>query len=74
MEIEGKRIRRTRLIQTDNLVVAVEVDMVYPVDDPDEPCFESEVVAFLKEVKTRAENQDLAWLKARGKIYSLVAI
>lgn len=73
MKIEGRRIRRTRYIQTDNLVVAVEVDMVYPVDDPDEPCYESEVVAFLKEVKNRAEQADYDWLKTRGKVYSLVA-
>jgi hypothetical protein len=38
MRIPGERIKRTRLIQTEKYVVAVEVEMVIPVDDPSEPC------------------------------------
>ena len=34
MRILGQRIKRTRLIQTDKYVVAVEVEMVVPTDDP----------------------------------------
>ena len=44
MRIPGPRIKRTRLIQTDKYVVAVEVEMVVPADDPSEPCYESETV------------------------------
>ena len=51
MRIPGERIKRTRLIQTDKYVVAVEVEMVIPVDDPSEPCYESETVQFLREVR-----------------------
>lgn len=69
MRIEGDRITRTRLIQTDRYVVAVEVEMVTPVDDPSEPCYEAETVQFLREVKERAESGDLAWLKQHGKVY-----
>ena len=72
MRIAGDRIKRTRLIQTDRLVVAVEVEMVIPVDDPSEPCYESETVKLLKEVKERAENQDVDWLKRHGKVYVAV--
>ncbi len=72
MSIPGHRIKRTRLIQAEKYVVAVEVEMVIPVDDPDEPCYEAETVQFLREVKEHAEQGDIAWLKKRGKVYAAV--
>ena len=38
------RVKRTRLIQTDRYVVAVEVELVVPPDDPSEPSYEAETV------------------------------
>ena len=70
MRIPGERIKRTRLIQTDKFVVAVEVEMVVPVDDPSEPCYESETVQLLRDVKDRAEQGDVAWLTKKGKVYA----
>src|SRR5574341_802412 len=55
MRIPGQRIKRTRLIQTEKYVIAVDVEMVIPPDDPSEPCYESETVQLLREVKERAE-------------------
>lgn len=72
MRISGERIKRTRLIQTEQYVVAVEVEMVIPVDDPSEPCYESETVQLLREIKEHAERGDLAWLTQRGKVYAAV--
>jgi len=72
MRIPGKRIPRTRLIQTDEFVVAVNVEMVIPLDDPSEPCYESETVQFLREVKEHAEQGDLEWLKQHGRVYAAV--
>ncbi len=72
MSIPGRRIKRTRLVQAEKYVVAVEVEMVVPVDDPDEPCYEVETVQFLREVKEHAEQGDVAWLKKRGKVYAAV--
>jgi hypothetical protein len=72
MLIEGQRIKRTRLIQTDKYVVAVEIELVVPNDDPSEPCLESETVELLREVKEHAERQDLQWLKEHGKVYSTI--
>jgi hypothetical protein len=72
MQIAGERIKRTRLIQTDKYVVAVEVEMVIPQDDPSEPCYEAETVKFLREVKERAERGELAWLQGHGKVYAAV--
>jgi hypothetical protein len=70
MKIPGKRIKRQRLIQTDRYVVAVEVEMVIPPDDPTEPCYESETIDLLREIKHRAEQGDLAWLQQHGKVYT----
>ncbi len=72
MRIPGERIKRTRLVQTDKYVVAVEVEMVIPVDDPIEPCYEAETVQSLREIKDRAEREDINWLANKGKIYETV--
>ena len=74
MRIPGERIKRTRLIQTDDYVVAVEVEMVIPKDDPTEPCYEAETVQLLREVKERAQQGDVAWLAKRGKVYAAVGV
>jgi hypothetical protein len=72
MRVPGTRVKRTRLIQTDRYVVAVEVEMVIPVDDPSEPCYEAETVQLLREIKEHAERGDVAWLKQHGKVYAAV--
>jgi hypothetical protein len=72
MRISGERIKRTRLIQTDKYVVAVEVEMVIPVDDPSEPCYEAETIQLLREIKEHAELGDVAWLMQKGKVYAAV--
>jgi hypothetical protein len=72
MRIAGERVKRMRLVQTDQYVVAVEVEMVIPPDDPDEPCLEAETVQFLREVRERAEKGDVAWLRQRGKVYASI--
>ena len=46
--------------------------MVVPPDDPTEPCYESETVKFLREVKERAEKNELSWLQQHGKVYAAV--
>ncbi len=72
MRIAGKRIKRTRLIRSENYIVAVEVELVVPQDDPSEPCLESETVQFLRNVKEHADRGDLNWLTQNGKVYAAV--
>ena len=72
MRIAGKRIKRTRLIQSAKYVVAVDVEMVIPPDDPSEPCYESETVQLLREVKEHADRGDVDWLTQHGKVYAAV--
>jgi hypothetical protein len=72
MRIPGKRVKRTRLVHTARYVVAVEVELVVPEDDPSEPCYEAETVQFLRDVADHAERDDLPWLRQRGKVYQAV--
>jgi len=72
MRIPGERIKRTRLIQSDKYVVAVEVEMVIPIDDPGEPCYEAETVQLLREIKEHADRGDVGWLTGKGKVYAAV--
>ena len=69
MRIPGERVKRTRYVQTERYVVAVEVEMVIPADNPSEPCYEAETVKLLKEVRERAERGDEEWLRRHGKVY-----
>jgi hypothetical protein len=70
MRIPGQRIKRTRLIQTAKYVVAVDVEMVIPPDDPSEPCYEPETVNLFREIEQRARQGDVGWLKTVGKVYA----
>jgi hypothetical protein len=67
MLIPGQRIKRTRLIQSEKYVVAVEVELVIPEDDPSEPCYKSETVQLLREIRERADRGDVAWLTQRAR-------
>ncbi|HEV3449299.1 MAG TPA: hypothetical protein VG099_31980 [Gemmataceae bacterium] len=72
MKVKGKRIKRTRLIQEGRYVVAIEVEMVFPPDDPTEPCYEAETVELLREVQAHAKRGDVKWLRKVGKVFELV--
>lgn len=72
MRIKGKRVKKTRFIQRGRYVVAVDVEMVIPPDDPSEPCYEAETVEFLKDVADHAEQGDADWLLLHGKVYELI--
>ncbi len=73
MKIPGKRVQRTKLIRGGRFVVAVEVEMVIPDDDPSEPCYESETVEFLRNVADRAKEEDRDWLQSHGTVYELIS-
>lgn len=72
MRIPGERIKTTRLIRGGRYVVAVEVEMVIPPDDPTEPCYESETVELVREVAERAARGDVAWLEQHGQVYERI--
>ena len=72
MRIPGKRLKRTRLVRGGRFVVAVEVEMVIPPDDPSEPCLEAESVQMLREIAEHAEHGDRQWIQQKGKVYELI--
>ncbi len=72
MQLSGKRVKRTRWVRTDRLVVAVEVEAVIPDADPSEPVYESSVVELLRQVEVHARSGDLDWLQRRGKVYAAI--
>jgi hypothetical protein len=72
MRISGRRIQRILLIQIEEYVVPVEVEMVIPVEDPGQPCYESETVELLREIEKHAEQGDVSWLSRKGKVYAAV--
>ncbi len=74
MNIEGKRVRRIRRVFSDKYIVVLEVEMVIPDEDPSEACLEPATVAFLKEVKARADAGDLEWLRTKGKVYAALEL
>jgi hypothetical protein len=65
-------LKRTRLIRAGRFVVAVEVEMVIPPDDPSEPRYEAETVQLLREVAEHAANGDRRWIQQHGTVYELV--
>ena len=72
MQIPGQRMKRTRLVQSDRYLVAVDVEMVIPIDDSSEPCYEAETINLLREIKERAGAGDLDWLQLHGKVYKSI--
>jgi hypothetical protein len=72
MRIPGKRVKTTRLVRGGRFVVALDVEMVIPTDDPSEPCYESETVQLVREVAERAERGDIAWLEEHGQVYERI--
>ncbi len=69
MKFEGQRIKQVRWIHAPACVVRLEVEAVIPVDDPSEPCFEPQIVEFLRQVREKAEAGDVDWLRGVGQVY-----
>lgn len=72
MRIPGERIKTTRLIRGGSYVVAVDVEMVIPPDDPSEPCYEAETVQLVREIAEHAERGDTGWLEQHGQVYERI--
>ena len=72
MDIQGKRVKRTRWVKTERYIVVLEVDAVIPDADPSEACYGPEVVELLRNVEKHALQGDVNWLRQRGKVYAAV--
>src|SRR5262249_36980638 len=68
----GRRDKRKRWVQRGRYAVEVEVEVVFPEDDPTEPCLEPATIRRLDEIARRAEQGDLAYLRRAGRVFQLV--
>jgi hypothetical protein len=68
-----RREKRIRWVQRGQYAVEVEVDVVYPAEDPSEPCLEPDTVRKLSEIAKRAEMGDVTYLKSVGRVFQAVA-
>jgi hypothetical protein len=68
-----RREKRKRWVQRGRYAVEVEVEVVYPEDDPAEACLEPETVRWLDEIARRAEQGDLEYLRSVGRVFQAVA-
>jgi hypothetical protein len=71
--MKERREKRKRWVQRGQYAVEVEVEVVYPADDPTEPCLEPSTVRWLDEIARRAEQGDVSYLKSVGRVFQAVA-
>lgn len=64
-----RRGKVKRYIETSDMVVVVEVPVIYAPEQPDEALLEAQTVRFLDEVTQHAQAGDRAWLRKVGRIY-----
>ena len=68
-----RREMRKRWVQRGRYAVEVDVEVVYPTEDPSEPCLEPATVRWLDEIARRAEQGDLEYLRAVGRVFEAVS-
>jgi len=64
-----RREKRKRWVQRGRYAVEVEVEVVYPEDDPSEPCLEPATVRRLDEIARKAEEGDVQYLQQVGRLF-----
>jgi hypothetical protein len=67
-----KRENRKRWVQRGDYAVEVEVEVVYPADDPSEACLEPATERWLDEVARKAEAGDIEFLRRAGRLFQAV--
>jgi hypothetical protein len=70
--VTPRREKRKRWAQRGEYAVEVEVEVIFPPDDPIEPCLEPATVHLLDEIAHRAEKGDLAYLRRVDRVFQLV--
>ena len=68
---ERREIRK-RWVQRGQYAVELEVEVVYPADDPSEPCLEPATIRWLDEVAQKAADGDVEYLQKVGRVYQAI--
>jgi hypothetical protein len=71
--MKPRREKRKRWVQRGRYAVEVEVEVIYPEDDPSEPCLEPATVRWLDEIARHAEAGDIQFLHTVGRVFQAVA-
>ena len=72
MTMPDRGERRKRWVQRGQYAVAVEVEVIYPEDDPSEACLEPATVRWLDEIAGKAEEGDVEYLQTVGRVFQAV--
>ncbi len=67
-----RREKRKRWVQRGRYAVEVEVEVIYPQDDPSEPCLEPATVRWLDEIARHADQGDVEYLQRVGRVFESV--
>ena len=70
--LNGRRERRKRWIQRGRFAVEVDIEVIFPDEDPSEPCLEPDTVRRLDEITRRAEAGDVDYLRTVGRVFEAV--
>lgn len=71
--MSDQKVQITRWVRRGQYAVEVEVEGVYPEEDPLTLCLEPSVVKFLDEVARRAETGDVDYLRKIGRVYQALS-
>jgi hypothetical protein len=71
--LNERREKRKRWVQRGEYAVEVEIDVVYPTEDPSEPCLEPATVRRLDEIARRAAAGDVTYLRSVGRVFRAVS-
>ena len=67
-----RREKRKRWVQRGEYAVEVEIEVIYPEDDPSEPCLEPATLRWLDEVAAKAEEGDIEYLQKIGRLFQAI--
>ncbi len=70
--MSAKKEKPKRWVQREQFAVEVEVEVVFPEDDPSDPCLEPATVRWLDEIASRAAVGDLDYLRKVGRVFQAV--
>jgi hypothetical protein len=67
-----RREKRKRWVRRGDYAVEVEIEVIYPADDPGEPCLEPATVRKLDEIAEKAAQGDVDYLQQFGRVYQAI--
>jgi hypothetical protein len=71
--MKERREKRKRWVQRGQYAVEVEIEVIYPADDPSEPCLEPATVRHLDEIAQRAAQGDVDYLRSVGRVFQAIS-